>query len=428
MKFEQKNLEKSQIEFVFTLEAVELEKFLDEAAKELSKEVKIDGFRSGTVPRKILEQQIGQGKILERAADLAVRKTYYGFIKEKEIEAIGLPEAQVLKMAPGNEFEFKVKVAVMPEVKLPDYRKIAQGEKKKTKDEIKVEEKEVDEAVKWLQKSRTKFAAVGRPVEKGDRVEVDFIAKKDGKIIDGGESKNHPLIIGENKFVPGFEDNLIGMKENETKLFNLKFPENYQVKDLSGQQIDFEVKMNLVQESQVPELTEEFIKTLGNFSTLGDLKKNIREGLVMEKEQKEKEIWRAKVLREIAQKSEIELAESLVKAELEKMTEEFKANVAQMGLDFKVYLENLKKTEDELKKDWAAKAEERVRAALVLREIAKKDVVQVPLEEAQEEVNKLLAHYPDTETVKRQIDIERLMEYTMERLKNEKVFEILEKA
>jgi len=427
MKVDIKKLPKSEIEMLIEFDPTEWGKFVDQAVQQLSKEVKIDGFRPGAAPRQLLEQKIGQGKILEQAADLAVRQGYTKAIKENNVDVIGQPEIQVLKVAQENPFEFKAKVAVLPEIDLADYKEIAKADKPKKKDEIKITEKEAEESLTWLQKSRTKYVTVNRPIQKGDRAEIDFLAKKEDQIIEGGESKNHPVLVGEGKFVPGFEDQLIGLKENEEKKFSLVFPEDFKPAELSGQLVNFEVKIKLVQEPQAPELNDEFAKNVGNFESLAKLKETLSDNLASEKEHKEKDAWRAKVLEKITKKSTMELPDILIKSELDRMIEEFKNNVAQMGLNFDDYLKKIKKTEEELKKEWGIKAEERSRAGLVLSEIAKREEVAVADEEIDAEITNMVKHYPEWEAVKAQIDIKQLKEYTKGRLKNEKVFELLEK-
>lgn len=427
MKIDIKNLPKSEMELLIELDPTEWGRFVDEATRELGKEVKIEGFRPGMAPKEMVAQKIGQGHILEAAADLAVRRTYPRVLEEKNIDAIGRPEVQVLKVAMDNPFEFKIKTAVLPPIKLADYRKIAQADKPKTKDQIKVEEKEIQDSLDWLKKSRTKYATVLRSAQKGDRVEIDFIIKQDGKVIDNGESKNHPLLIGEGKFVPGFEDQIIGLKEGESKNFSLIIPTDFITKNLAGKLVDFGVKMNLVQEPQAPELNDEFAKGLGQFESLEALKSNINEGLLMEKERQEKEAWRAKVLQAIVKKSEVELPEIMVQAELHKMEDEFKGNLTQMGLAYEEYLKNIKKTEEEIKKEWLPKAKERTQAGLILRQIADLERITVTDLETEEKMNHIIKHYPDWDAVKAKIDMAALLEYTKARLKNEKVFEALEK-
>lgn len=427
MKAEIKKLPQSQVEILIKLDPTEWGKFIDEAAREFSRDVKIDGFRPGQAPRAVVEQKVGLGKILEKAADLAVKENYVKAVRDNKLDVIGRPEIQVLKPAADNLFEFKVKVAVMPEVKLGDYYRTAKSEKQVKREDIKVEDKEVAESLIWLQKSRTKYVTVSRPAKMGDRVEVDFWVRQNEQVIEGGQSKNHPLILGESRFVPGFEEQLVDMKEGETKKFLLPFPADYHVKNLAGQRLDFEVKMNLVQESLVPELTDEFAKSLGQFTDLAGLKQNVKEGLIEEKMQKAKEAWRGRVLEKIMKVSQTEVPPALVEMERVKMMEEFKNNLAQMGLEFDVYLENLKKTEQELLKEWSGKAEERVKGALVLEAIANKEEIQVTAAEIEAEINKTFAHYPDWQALESQIDKKQLSEYTKGRLRNEKVFELLEK-
>jgi len=426
MKTELKNLPKSEVEMLIEFDPQEWGKFIDQAVSSLSQSVKIEGFRPGNAPRELLEQKIGQGKILETAADLAVRQGYVRAIKEKGLDVIGQPEINILKVAMDNPFEFKVRTAILPAIEIADYKKIAQASKPKKKEEIKVEAKETEESLVWLQKSRTKYATVLRPAQKGDRTEVDFLAKNEGQVIEGGESKNHPVLIGEGKFVPGFEDQLVGLSENEEKKFSLVFPESFKPETLAGKLVDFEIKIKLVQEPQVPELNDEFAKAVGNFESLEKLKAVLTENLAFEKEQKEKDIWRAKVLEEIAKQSKMELPEVLVKGELSRMIEEFKNNTAQMGLDFSEYLKKINKTEEELKKEWEPKATDRSRAGLALEEIGKREKIEATAEEVEEEVNKVIKHYPNWEAIKSQIDMEQLKEYTKGRLRNEKVFEALE--
>lgn len=426
MKNDIKKLPQSEVEILIELDPSEWGEFVNEGTKEFSNLLSIDGFRPGHAPGNLVEQKIGLGKVLERAAELAIRKTYINLIGEKKIEAVGQPEIQVLRIAKDNPFEFKAKVAVMPEVQLGNYRKIAQKSKPKNKEEIKIDEKEIKDALDWLQKSRIKYITVGRPARRGDRVEIDFSAKEDGHLIEGGESKNHPLILGEGRFVPGFEERIEGMKENEEKKFTISFPADF--KDLAGKTLDFEVKMNLVQEAQIPELNDDFANSLGSFADLAALRRNVQDGLGLEKEQKEKEIWRTKILEEIVNNSRMELPEILIRTELERMFKEFRASLAEIGLELEVYLANVKKTPAEIKKEWLPKAKERAQAALVLREIARLENIDVPLVEAAEEANRILVHYHDQEIIKKQqIDKEQLVEYTKSKLKNERVFQFLEK-
>ncbi|KKS69444.1 MAG: Trigger factor [Parcubacteria group bacterium GW2011_GWA1_42_7] len=426
MNITTKKLPHSEIEMLIELDPQEWGGFFNKAAKELSQNLEIPGFRPGKAPQNLAERHLGEGKILKRAADLAIRDSYFKAAEREGIFPVSAPKIQVLKIAKGNSFEFKANVSVMPQIEIGDYKKISQGEKIKKPNEIKLDQKEIESAIEWIRNSRTKYAAVSRAARKGDRAEVDFAAKREGKIISEGESKNHPLVLGEGKFVPGFEEKLEGMKEGEEKKFSLIFPNDFHDKELANKQIDFEVKMKIVQEAQKPELNDEFAKSLGGFESFEALKKSVSEGMKKEKEQKEKESWRAKILEKIARNSKADIPAVLIDSELSKMEQEMEMSVSEMGLDFETYSRNIKKTREELKEEWLPKAKSRVMAALVLGEIAKKENINVPESEVEEEANKFLLRYPDIKAARNQIDMDRLKEYTRGSLVNEKVFKRLE--
>lgn len=426
MKKSIKKLPQSKIEIEVEIPANEWESFLNEAAKELSHGLKIDGFRPGSAPRNIVEREVGLAKIMERGSELAVRKTYVNIIIEDKIEAIGQPKVTITKLAQGNPLVFKAEVVVLPEIELADYAKIAKEKKPKAKDEIKISEEEINKSLEWLRKSRAKFITVLREAKIGDRVEVDFETTLEGAKVENGESKNHPLILGQSRFVKGFDDNLIGLKEHEEKKFSLIFPENYQQKDLAGKLVDFKIKMNLVQEQELPELNDEFAKSLGRFENIDKLKENIQEGLLLEKETKEKQDWREEVINKIADKSSMELPDLLVNQEVEQMIGEIKANVSNFGLPWEKYLESLKKTEDDVRKEIKPQAEKRAKAMMILREIGKKENIKVSDDELNKEMGRFLSQFPNEEEAKHKIDIEQLKEYTYGMVRNDKVFKLLE--
>lgn len=416
-------LPKSQIQIQIELLPQEWESNLDKAAAELSKNLNIQGFRPGKAPRGLVEEKIGSQKIYEEAAQMAIRETYVKIIMEKNLEILGQPKIEILKLAIGNPLVFKATAAIMPEIKIGPYRKISQEIKNK---KVSVDEKEIEDALKWLQNSRAKLITVKRPAENGDRVEIDFKAKIAGVPIEDGESKNHPFILGDGKFISGFEDQLAGMKENEEKLFSVIAPKDWRQKNLAGKKIDFEVKMKLVQERQLPELDDDFAKSLGNFNDIVSLGKSMEEGLFKEKEIKEKERWRVEAIEKIASESSVEVPEILIEKEKDKIFQELKSSLENMGLDFKHYLEHLKKTEEDLRKDWQSQAERRVKIALALRKIAEEEKIEASPEEIENKANEILKQYPDIDKAKKQIDPGYLKEYAESIVKNEKVFELLE--
>ena len=425
MKVDIIKLPKSEIELKIEVPVQEWQEFFDEAAKELAREIKIDGFRPGNAPAKLVEERIGSAKILEHAAEYCVKKCYIRAIMENNIEAIGRPEISVTKVAKDNPFEFKAKVAVMPEIQLPDYKKIAQSMQKEKKD-IKVIEEEIEKSVDWLAKSRTKYITVNRGAGEGDKVEIDFEGSCDGEKLQELVSKNHPAILGKGYLIPGFEQNIIGMKEGEEKEFDLLFSQDAPQKHLAGKIIKFKTRINLVQEAELPEINDSFAQSLGDFKDLSTLRQGIRDGLQTEKQNQEKDRWRTELVKKISQEVEMEIPEVLIEGELQTILNETKAKVAEMGLDFNQFLERLKKTEADLLKEYQPQAEERVRVFLILKEIAKKEEIEVQEKEIEEETNKILRHFENISQAKNNIDINQLKGYTESALKNEKVFQLLE--
>lgn len=308
------------------------------------------------------------------------------------------------------------------EIKLANYKGI-----EVKKHELKVEEKEIDNALNYLQKSRAKIITINQSAQKGNRIEIDFEVRSGGVQIENGSSKNHPLILGEGHFLPGFEDQLGGMKAGEEKEFSLKVPADWSDKRIADKSLDFKVKMNIVQERQLPEINDEFAKSMGKFDNLSAFKENVKQGLMQEKEMMEKQRMRIEIIEKVAEDSKIEAPEVLVERELENMVNEFKMNVDQFGMDFETYLTQIKATAEELKKGWKEQAEKRVKIGLCLKAIADKEKIVSTTQEIEERMNQELMRYSDVGKVKKDIDLVAFKEYTENILINEKVFELLER-
>ena len=306
------------------------------------------------------------------------------------------------------------------------------------KNKLEVKEEEIKKALDYLQNSRAKIITVNRPAEKGDRVEIDFEVRQNDVKIEDGKSKNHPLILGQGHFLPGFEKELEGMKEGQEKNFSLKTPDDWPDRRIADKNLDFKVKMKLVQKRELPIINDNFAKSLGKFQSLTDFKESIKDGLMQEKEIKEKQRIRIELIEKIAENSEIEIPENLVIQEIEKMITELKMSIANIGLDFEIYLKQIKKNTDDLKKDFRKQAEKRKRINVCLGEIAERENIEVSDEEVTARVNEGLKLYSNIGEAKKNIDpsplaeggrvdLAILKEYTRNVLRNEKVFELLEK-
>ncbi len=422
-----KKIANSQVEITVSVAWEEWEKYLDIAAKEYSKEIKIEGFRPGKAPKNMVEQKVGKGALLEAAAQTALRETYAKVLVEKKIEAIGNPKAELTKLAEGNSLEYKIVTAVIPQLTLKPWRKAMEKiNKEHSKKDATVTEKEIDKELDDLAKSRVQHVTVERAAQDGDNVILDFTVKQGGVPIENGTSKNHPMILGRGVFIPGFEENIVGMKAGDEKEFELAFPQEYHAENLAGKPAQFEVTVNEVQERKSPELSDEFARSLGKFKDLADMRKNVAEGMVEEKKHDLKEKKRGEYIEALIELSEVELPEVLVHEELHKMIGEFEMQLQGMGMTFDQYLGQIGKSVAELEKEWEPQAVKRVKAALALEEVVKEEEINIPTEEVEAEMNKTLAQYKKVKDIEKNVDLTKLYNYVKGTMQNEKVLELFE--
>ena len=428
MKINVKKLNNNQVEIEVEVPSAQMEEYFQLAASELSKDMKVAGFRPGKVPAEIVEKEKGSQKLYDHAANMAIQKTLPKAIvdlpdddKGEKPEIIGQPDLSVIKIVRVGDMSYKAVFSIMPKIELGKYAGL-----KIKKEEAKVEEAEIEKSLDYLQKSRGKLITVNRSAKKGDRVEISFTTKSEGKEIEGGKEDNHSLSIGEGRFMPGFEEKIEGMKGGEEAKFSLVAPKDWPQKALAGKKLDFEIKLKIVQEQEIPELSDEFAKSLGKFQSLKELKENVKKGLLEEKEAKEKERQRMKLIEEVVKNSKMDIPDVLVKIELDKMVQELQANIQNVGLTLDKYLGEIKKTIDDLRKEWRPQALERTKVGVILRAIAKKEKIKAEEKEIEERIEDLFKNYPNKEDVKKKVDQEMLKRYTEDVIKNEKVFKLLE--
>ena len=444
-----KKLPNSEIELKIEVSAKELNHFIDQATLNLGKDLEIKGFRKGKASKEIVEEKLGKEKILIEAADLAVKENYQKAVLENKIAPISAAKIEIQKLAQGNSFIFLAKTSILPELKLPDYRKIAAKVEKK---QIKIEEKEVADALMWLQKSRAKFILKNQPAQKGDFVEIEYWSSQLDELKQQGQKD--AFILGEGHFIPGFEEKLIGMKAGpasaplsgamagkpsqvfqkkilagkEEKEFSLIIPEKHPLRKY-GREIAFKVKINSVQTIELPEINDQLAKGLGKFENLESLKKNIKEGINLEKRQAESRRLRQEILEKISEEVKCDIPEVLVEREQKQIMENIKKQVSEkLKISFTDYLGKIKKTEKEISDSSLAEAQKRVKNFLVLSEIGRKENIEVLEEEIRKETDKMLKQHANVEQTKKDLDLEGLKEYTKEAIRNEKIFQLLENS
>lgn len=428
MKIEIKKLPKSKTSLIIFLDDGDMKKYVKQAVEDFIGNVEIKGFRRGKAPRDLVIQHIGQGHIDEKSVNIAVNDSYGKAIAENNINVVGYPDIEITKFVPNQELEYKAEVAIFPEVALPDYEKIAHRAGIKDRQEIAVEEKEIEEALNWLIKSRSKYDKVQRPSQEGDLVSTTYkinLDKSGEKEEENSEQKKDSFILGENKSIPGFDAQIIGLSPDEEKEFSLDVPGDFYDKEIAGKKIDIKIKINEVFKKDSPKLDDDFAKSLGGFQNLEELKNNIKENILLEKTQKEKERFKAVLISKIAEESKIDIPDAMIDSEIDKIIHEFRHNIEHRGMDFSKYLEHIKKTEDDLGKDFHNTAVERLKAMMVINEIAKKENIKVEEKKISEKSEEILNSLKAENKIK--VDSVKLRNYVLDILTNEKVIEILEK-
>ncbi|MFH1367066.1 MAG: trigger factor [Patescibacteria group bacterium] len=421
MKVEVKKLPKSQAEMTIEVSVFELQPFLTNTAGQMSKEMNFPGFRPGKAPYDMVKEKVGEAAIYQEAAEDVIRKTYPKAVIEQNLPAVGQPNITLEKLAPGNPMVYKAQVSLLPNIELGDYKK-----PKAKRKAIKVEQKEIDKAIKDLQKMYGKEIRVERNAAKGDKVEIDFDVFLDNVPLEGGASKNHPLVIGEGNFIPGFEENLVGMAKEQVKEFKIRFPKDYHKNDLANRLAEFKVKMLAVYKIELPGLNDEWAKMAGKFENFAELQKHFSQDLEKKKEGQADQIFEMEILDDIISKSKFEeIPELLMDSELDKMIKELEHDIMSQGMKFEDYLKAVKKTPEDLKKEFTPTAEKRIKTALIIRHIAKEEKIQVTPQEIEAEIKKTKETYKSQPEIAKQLDSPEYKMYLSNVLASKKVMEFL---
>lgn len=421
MKITKKDLDSSQIELTIEVNDSEMQKFVEKSAIRLSETTKIEGFRPGKAPLDMVKKHVGEMKVYEQALDDIINNYYWQAIDQEKIESIGQPKIEIEKFAPGNDLVFKAIVALLPNVKLGTYTGL-----KVKKNEVEVDQKEIEKIVNDLKEMRATESAKLEGATKGDKAEVDFTINLDGKQIEGGKADKYPLVIGNSKMIPGFEEQVIGMKVGEDKQFKLTFPKNYHNQEVAGKECEFTIKVNNVFRRELPEFNDDFVKQLGDFSSATDFMKKIEENIKNEKTHKESQRAEIEMLEKILENSEFDIIpDVLIEAESHKMLHELQHSIEAQGMVWDNYLDSIKKDHDSLQAEMKDGAERRVKTSLIMREITLKEKLVVTKEEVLAEVAKLKEQFKDNPQAMENLAGEGYQKYLENSMNNDKVINYL---
>ncbi len=390
MKITEKKGKNSTITLTVAIDAKEWDKYQVQALKKLSGEMKIDGFRKGHIPESVIRQKAGEAGILQTAMDLALPQAYSQALQEKKINPIDQPKIEVTKASP---LEFTAEVSVYPEVKVA---KIPAAKVPKAA-KISIAKKDVTEVIDQLREQFAEKSPVKRAAKKGDTAVINFNGKdKKGVEQDGMKSEGHPLELGSNTFIPGFEEEVEGMKKDEEKTFEITFPKDYQAAQYAGKKFDFTVKVTDVLAKKLPKLDAELVKKLtGKDQTPAELEDEIKGHLTEQKEKEDYDKRQKDLFDLIGEKTTADLPEVFIEDEVNGMIDNIKMQGLQAGMPWEKHLENMKKTEEELKKELRGEAEKATLSRLGLQELTRTEKVEVSEEEIQAEIAGALAQTPE---------------------------------
>lgn len=386
------NVEKleGKVKLTIEVEKEALEKASDEVYKNLASNVKVAGFRPGKAPKNMVIKEIGQERFEAEILDKVLPTSYYDAIVQEKLDVAGAPEVKVVKFVPTDGLTYEAVVEIMPTVALPDLSKI-----KVKREKVGVTEAEIKETLTDLAKQFSKNQAVDRAAKTGDRVDINFEGFVDGTAFEGGKSENYPLVLGSNQFIPGFEEQLEGMKVAEEKEIKVTFPKDYHAENLAGKETTFKIKMNLIEEVIMPELNDELAKMVGPFENLAALKADIEKELIRTKEQKERKRVEEEILEAMTKQAKFEAPSALVHQESHRLLHEAEQNLAYSGMTLAQYFEMTKTTEEQLEEQLKPEAEKRVKVGLLLTEVAKAQNFKVDEKEITETISKRTEYLPE---------------------------------
>ena len=412
-----KNLKEVSIK----IEGKEWEEALDKAFKKVNATKTIDGFRKGKAPKKVFIKKYGIESLFMEASELCVDKAYEKMIKENESLQIAARPVLDIREIDEKGIEYVFTLTLKPEVKLGKYKELDVK-----KEKVSVTKKEIEESINHMREEYKENIIKEGKIESGDIAVIDFEGFKDGVPFDGGKAENYSLTIGSNTFIPGFEDQLIGLKAGDSKDVELSFPEDYHVADLKGQPVVFKVNVNEVKQIKLPELDQDFFEDLGmeGIDSKESLEKQVKENIKTRKESEAEEKYVDALLDEIAKNTEVDVPDTMVNEEIDHMIEHFKEHIMMQGITVEQFFQITNSNEEKLKEQYKDEALKRIKNRLIMEAIINEEKIEVTDEEVETKVEELAKKYNMTkEEVKKQYD--NNLEYISYDLKVNRALDII---
>ena len=392
-------LEKSQVALTIEVGAAEFEAAVEKAYQKMRRKINVPGFRPGKAPRKMIERMYGAEVFFEEAINIAFPEAYEAAVEQEKLQVVGYPAVEMVGEVTKDGFTFKATAPVYPEVTLGEYKGL-----KAEKPEVKVTAADVDERLKTLADRNTRLVSVDRAAKIGDTAVIDFEGFLDGKPFEGGKGENHNLELGSGSFVPGFEDQVIGMKAGEEKDLDITFPEDYH-KDLAGKKVVFHVKAKEIKCKELPKLDDDFAKDVSEYDTLKELKDSIKREITEQREQSAKYAVENELMEKVAANIECDIPDALIDEQCARFLEEFKQRLQSQGIPYDQYCKMTNMDEAKFLEEGKEPATRQVRMDLAVNAIIKEEKLEATDEEVEKQYNDLAEKYSmDVGELKKYLD------------------------
>ena len=362
----------NEVKLEITVDATKFDEAIKRVYFKSAKYFNIPGFRKGKAPMQIVEKYYGKEIFYEDAFNEVAGDALDEAVKENNLEVVSRPNIDVTQIEKGKDLIFTAIMQTKPEAELGKYKGI---EIKKI--EYNVTDEDIEHELNHMQEHNSRLISIeNRPVEKGDIATIDFEGFVDGKAFEGGKAQNHDLEIGSNTFIPGFEDQIIGMKIDEEKDINVKFPDEYFSKDLAGKDATFKVKLHEIKKKELPKLDDEFAKDVSEFDTLEELKTSIKEKKQKQNDEKAKYETQDAIIKEVCKNMKVEIPSGMIEMEVENMMKDIEQRLSYQGLKLEQYLQMMGKTKEDMQKEYEPQAIEGIKSRLALEAVIKKEKIE----------------------------------------------------
>jgi len=415
----EKTKNNNELKLEFKVEAKKFDEGMKKVYEKTAKYINIPGFRKGKAPMAIVEKHYGPEIFYEDTFNEIVPEEFERELKENNIEAVSKPEIEVKQIGKGQDLIFTAVVQTKPEVKLGKYKGI-----QLKKVEYNVSDEDINHELGHMQDRNSRLVNVeDRPVEDGDITVIDFEGFVDGVAFEGGKGENYELTIGSKTFIPGFEDQIIGMKIDEERDINVKFPEEYFSEELKGKDAVFKVKLHEIKKKELPELNDDFAKDTSEFDTLDELKASIKEKLEHENEHRAEHEMEDAVVKAAVETVEVEIPSGMIETEIDNMVKDMEARLSYQGVNLAQYLQMVGKSMEDFRKEHEENAKTSVKTRLTLEAIVKAENIEAQDEEVNKKVEEMATMYGKTaEELNKN---EQFITYIKDSIKNEAVIKFL---